>query len=245
MIWSHVAHLYMESFQRARRSRLDVPFKPLAVRTLAEEPMDLPGWRLDHLVRMTDSAGILQHASYTIPNFAEGYCTDDNARALLLTLLLEQLGMSSAQIHRLASTYSAFLNYAFDRDQRAVPQLHELRPDAGSRRSARRTARAGRSGPWGPACTGRGGGTCNSGPRSSSTWPCRRCSRPTSPRAWAFGLLGVCHYLERLSGARPGQPDPRHPHRPADRVLREAPRPTTGAGSRSTSPTTTPGCRTP
>ena len=115
MIWSHVAHLYMESFQRARRSRLDMPYKPLAVRTLAEQPMDLPGWRLDHLVRMTDSAGMLQHANSTIPNFAEGYCTDDNARALLLTVLLEQLGHSSAQVYRLATTYAAFLNYAFDR----------------------------------------------------------------------------------------------------------------------------------
>src|SRR5215472_5595997 len=96
MIWSHVAHLYMDSFQRARRSRQDVPYKPLAVRMLAEEPMDLPGWRLDHMVRMTDSAGMLQHASFSIPNFAEGYCTDDNARALLLTMLLEQLGQGSA-----------------------------------------------------------------------------------------------------------------------------------------------------
>ena len=41
---------------------------------------------------MTDSTGMFQHATYTIPNFAEGYCTDDNARALLLTVLLEELG---------------------------------------------------------------------------------------------------------------------------------------------------------
>ena len=66
---------------------------------------------------MTDSAGMLQHANSTIPNFAEGYCTDDNARALLLTVLLEQLGQSSAQDHRLATTYAAFLNYAFDRSR--------------------------------------------------------------------------------------------------------------------------------
>src|SRR5262249_13915567 len=113
MIWSHVAHLYMDSFQRARRSRLDVPYKPLAVRMLAEQPMDLPGWRLDHLIRMTDSAGILQHANSTIPRFGEGYCTDDNARALLLTVLLEQLGQASAAVQRLALTYAAFLSYAF------------------------------------------------------------------------------------------------------------------------------------
>ena len=117
MIWSHVAHLYMGSFHRARRSRLDMPYKPLAVRMLADQPMDLPGWRFDHLIRMTDSAGLLQHANSAIPNFGEGYCTDDNARALLLTVLLEQLGQVPAQMHRLATTFAAFLNHAFDRSR--------------------------------------------------------------------------------------------------------------------------------
>ena len=36
MIWSHTAHLYMDSFQRARRSRIDAPVKPLAIQTLEE-----------------------------------------------------------------------------------------------------------------------------------------------------------------------------------------------------------------
>ena len=78
--------------------------------------------------RMTDSTGIFQHATYTIPNFAEGYCTDDNARALLLTVLLEELGQSSAQVHRLATTYAAFLQCGLRPRPAAVPQLHELRP---------------------------------------------------------------------------------------------------------------------
>ena len=38
-------------------------------------------WRLDHLQRLTDSTGIFQFADHGIPNFAEGYCTDDVARA--------------------------------------------------------------------------------------------------------------------------------------------------------------------
>ena len=153
MIWSHVAHLYMDSFQRARRSRLDVPYKPQAVRTLAEQPMDLPGWRLDHLVRMTDSAGILQHASYTIPNFDEGYCTDDNARALLLTLLLEQLGVSSVQIQRLATTYSAFLNYAFDRNRCRFRNFMSYQPVLARDGRLGRLSGPGTLGCWGPACS--------------------------------------------------------------------------------------------
>ena len=44
----------------------------------------------------------------------EGYCTDDNSRALLLTVLLEQLGHDTPEIMRAQSTYAAFLDYAFD-----------------------------------------------------------------------------------------------------------------------------------
>jgi hypothetical protein len=36
---------------------------------------------------MTDNTGIFQHAIFNVPNFAEGHCTDDNARAYILTLL--------------------------------------------------------------------------------------------------------------------------------------------------------------
>jgi len=64
---------------------------------------------------MTDSTGLFQHATFTVPNFAEGYCTDDNARAFILTLLLEELGEDSRKVKSLATTYLAFLNYAFDR----------------------------------------------------------------------------------------------------------------------------------
>jgi len=46
-------------------------------------------FNLDHLYHMTDATGIFQHASFTTPNLAEGYCTDDNARALILAVLLD------------------------------------------------------------------------------------------------------------------------------------------------------------
>jgi glycosyltransferase involved in cell wall biosynthesis len=202
MIWSHIAHLYMESFQRARRSRLDTPYKPLAVRTLAEQPIDLPTWRLDHLVRMSDSTGILQHATSTIPNFAEGYCTDDNARALLFTVILEQLGHSSAQVYRLATTYAAFLNYAFDRTKSRFRNFmgfdRRWLEEVGSEDSNGRTL-------WVlGTCVGR------SKRRDLQLWASQlfdlalpTINEMTSPRAWAFGLIGVCQYLQRFSGARP------------------------------------------
>jgi hypothetical protein len=73
MIWSVVAQRHMESFEHARASLSGPPRKAFAVRTLDKSPYQLPPLKLDHLIRMTDSTGIFQHAIFSIPNFAEGY----------------------------------------------------------------------------------------------------------------------------------------------------------------------------
>ena len=70
--------------------------------------------KLSHLSRMTDSTGIFQHAIFTVPNFSEGYCTDDNARAFILAVLLDELEEEPERARTLATTYAAFLNHAFD-----------------------------------------------------------------------------------------------------------------------------------
>jgi glycosyltransferase involved in cell wall biosynthesis len=116
MIWSVVAQRHMESFERARVSLRGPPRKAFAVQTLDNRPYQLPPLKLDHLLRMTDNTGIFQHAIFNVPNFAEGYCTDDNARAYILTLLLEETTSQVAQnrFEHLASIYLAFLWDAFD-----------------------------------------------------------------------------------------------------------------------------------
>ena len=63
---------------------------------------------------MTDSTGVFQHAIFTVPNFAEGYCTDDNARAFVLAVLLGELGEDPERVRTLATTSAAFLHHAFD-----------------------------------------------------------------------------------------------------------------------------------
>src|SRR5260221_14264938 len=63
---------------------------------------------------MSASAGLVQHAIVAVANFATGYCTEDNARALILTVLLEALGDESPDLLNAATTYAAFLQYAFD-----------------------------------------------------------------------------------------------------------------------------------
>jgi len=201
MIWSHVALLYMQSFQRARRSRIDVPVKPLAIRTLEERRWELPRWRLDHLLRMTDSTGVFQHACFAIPSFAEGYCTDDNARALLLTILLEEMGQGLPEAQRAATTYSAFLNAAFDWEKRRFRNFlsfdHHWQEEVGSDDCFGRSM-------WAMgACIGR------SKRRNLPSWAAQTFERAlltstelTSPRAWACTLLGIHEYCRRLSGDR-------------------------------------------
>ena len=115
MVWSNTARLYMRSFEAARRQGESVPRKSVAAaRELGHRPHESPELNLDHLYRMTDSTGIFQHASFTAPNLSEGYCTDDNARALILAVLLGQLEEAPKRVRALATTYAAFLKGAFN-----------------------------------------------------------------------------------------------------------------------------------
>src|SRR5258707_10878969 len=116
MICPVVAKLHMESFERARASLSVRPRQAFAARTLDNRPYELPPLKLDHLFRMTDNTGIFQHAIFNVPNFAEGYCTDDNARAFILTLLLPEMTSRVAlrDVEHLASMYLSFLWDAFD-----------------------------------------------------------------------------------------------------------------------------------
>src|ERR1700704_1603944 len=98
MVWSRVAQLYAKSFEQARQDHSFVGRKSSPIKTLDEQPGLLPELKLDHLFRLSDPTGIFQHASFTVPNFAHGYCTDDNARALALALMLQKLGHVSPQL---------------------------------------------------------------------------------------------------------------------------------------------------
>ena len=114
MIWSNVAQLYMRSFELSRLEGAARSRKSLATKTLDQKPRELPALKLNHLSRMTDSTGVFQHAIFSVPNFSEGYCTDDNARAFILAVLLGELGEEPERVRTLATTYAAFLHHAFD-----------------------------------------------------------------------------------------------------------------------------------
>ncbi|MFP4644546.1 MAG: glycosyltransferase family 4 protein, partial [Spirochaetales bacterium] len=116
MTWNQIGARYYELIERTRRtkSRPDGP-RRFPVRTVAESPRNLPELRLGHLMALTDDTGIVQHARYSVPNRHEGYCTDDNARALLLTVLLREMGIRDQHIDFMTRSYASFLEHAFDR----------------------------------------------------------------------------------------------------------------------------------
>src|SRR5450756_1933122 len=114
MVWSKVAQLYMRSFESSQIEGAARSRKSLATKTLDQKPRELPELTLSHLSRMTDSTGIFQHAILTVPNCSEGYCTDDNARAFILAVLLGELGEDLERVRTLATTSAAFLHHAFD-----------------------------------------------------------------------------------------------------------------------------------
>jgi len=91
MVWSNVAQMYMRSFECSRLEGAARTRRFLATKTLDQKPRELPPMNLSHLSQMTDSTGVFQDAVFSIPSFAEGYCTDDNARAFVLSVLLGEL----------------------------------------------------------------------------------------------------------------------------------------------------------
>jgi len=201
MVWSRVAQLYVKSFEQARRDHSFVGTKSSPIKTLDEQPGQLPDLKLDHLFRMSDSTGIFQHASFTVPNFAEGYCTDDNARALVLALMLQKLGHGSPRLAARAATYAAFLSHAFDRRRRRFRNFmsfdrHWLE-EVGSEDCQGQAL-------WAlglcVAQAGQGGFQILAAQLFEQALPV--AAEFSSPRAWAFTLIGIDEYLQRFSGDR-------------------------------------------
>jgi len=108
MTWQRVGALYVDLF--ASRAREHGPSKRLT----AQEPT-LPELRLDHLARLTDDTGMIQHARFTLPRRSSGYCVDDNARALVVALHANDLNPSKLT-ERLITTYLSYIEYAQSED---------------------------------------------------------------------------------------------------------------------------------
>jgi glycosyltransferase involved in cell wall biosynthesis len=199
MIWSQVAQRYMESFERARAERRSFIPSDFVVKPLDQRPGELPLVKLDHLLRMTDDTGMIQHANFIVPNYAEGYSIDDNARALIVCTHLAELELGNGQSLALASRYLAFITYAFNQENGRFRNFMDYQRNwleaSGSEDSHGRTLKAlgtvlGRSNT--PALQSMAGSLFEQAlPAILET---------TSPRAWAFTLMGIHEYLRRFDG---------------------------------------------
>ncbi len=207
MVWPKVAQKYMESFQRTREGRILHPQLASTAPDVSESASgeliyDLPILNFNHLLRMTDDKGIFQHAVFNLPNYGEGYTTDDNARALVLALLLDQLDSDRyVDMEALASRYLAFIWYAYNEDKGRFRNFLAFEggwlEEVGSDDSHGRAL-------WSLGSVL--GYARNEGLQGVAARLFGQALSATldlkSPRAWAFTLLGIHAYLRRFSGDR-------------------------------------------
>ena len=197
MIWPEVARSYMKTFERARAEHRHFAHVEFAVKPLDKRAGELPPLKLDHLHHITDDTGILQHAIFTIPNYREGYTTDDNARALLVSVLLEELGNKEAV--ELATRYLAFTWYAFNAETKRFRNFMDYQrnwlEESGSDDSHGRAL-------WALGVTLGRSNTPSLHNMAGRVFQQSLLAilETTSPRAWAFALIGIYEYLERFAG---------------------------------------------
>ena len=202
MVWDRVAQQYMGSFERVYNERLRNPRATFLAQNTEKTLDRLPAVKLDHLRRMTDHTGIVEHAVFVVPNYPEGYTTDDNARALIVSILLEGFG-SSVPVGAidLASRYLAFLWLAFDptsrRFRNCLSYERQWQEPEGSEDSHGRAL-------WGLGTVL--GRSKDAGLRGAAgrlfELAVPAAVEFKSPRACAFALLGLQEYLDSFPGDR-------------------------------------------
>lgn len=201
MIWPRTAELYRAVFDAAHLAGRSAP-------TLRQDMLPLtngalPAMQLGHFHAMCDDTGMYQHAVHSVPDRAHGYCVDDNARALLLACVLNVPGEQRLP-DVMASRFAAFVQHAWNPDTRRFRNFMGFNrcwlEDKGSEDSHGRTL-------WAL-------GECA---RSDATVSRRRWATAlfgealhaveamTSPRAWAFTLLGLDGYCETATDDRYAQ----------------------------------------
>jgi hypothetical protein len=209
MVWKRVAQGYMESFLRTRSDRTESPKVQVSARLSERSLGQLPDLKLNHLNQMTDDTGMLQHAIFTIPNRKEGYTTDDNARALILTVRLQCLDKDRVGKIGLPSQESAGLYLSF--------LEHALNPETGRFKNFLGYDRRWNETEASEDCQGRALWALGTVLGQSQDQGCRGAagrlfefSLPavlpfSSPRAWAYTLLGLQEYLTSYPGDRNAQ----------------------------------------
>jgi len=202
MTWPSVAAQYKASFIKAHEQTTNLRRSRAPKSTSWGPQIELPELNLRHIKTLTDDTGILQHAVFSVPRYEDGYCIDDNARALLLTTLLDDAGTDDrASTRSLSTRYLAFISHAFNPETGRFRNFMNfsrawLEP-SGSEDSHGRTL-------W---ALGTVVGRAAEPGRKSLAGHLFHAALPairsfTSPRALAFSLLGIGEYLRAFEGDR-------------------------------------------
>lgn len=196
MIWERSAERYMSVFEGTRRRFRLETIAPLDTSMLLRDGQAPPEMQTGHFLSMCDDTGLFQHAVYSVPDRSHGYCVDDNARALLLACALNNPGEQRLP-EVLTARFAAFIQHAWNPDTQRFRNFMGfnrcwLEP-SGSEDSHGRTL-------WAL-------GVC----ALTDANPSRRAwaaglfceamltaERFSSPRAWAFSLLGLDAYCAAL-----------------------------------------------
>lgn len=109
--WPKIGEKYMALV----KSILAEPQEAVVKKETIVNPLLLPPFSLSHIKRLTDDTGIIQHAKFGIPNLKEGYCLDDNARALLMVLMASRQKKDSLALE-LSPIYLSFIHYMQNKD---------------------------------------------------------------------------------------------------------------------------------
>jgi len=198
MVWEKVAQRYLAVFDDARAARrAEAPKAPLRPQAPSAA---LPDMRTDHLRSMCDDTGIMQHAIHSVPDRTHGYCVDDNARALLLSSMLDGRGEQCLP-NALIARFAAFVHHAWN------PSTMRFRNFMGYDR--RWLEASGSEDSHGRALWALGVCADHDADLSRRRWAAALFAQAlavveafTSPRAWAFTLLGLGSYC----AARPNDP---------------------------------------
>jgi len=105
--WPKIGAAYVVLFQAAIRNKRG--FEEQRLHHLVD-PEIMPAFSLVHVKRLTDDTGIVQHAKYGIPNLKEGYCLDDNSRALIMALMAYGQNKSQEALN-LLPVYLSYIHY--------------------------------------------------------------------------------------------------------------------------------------
>lgn len=199
MTWPNVARQYLDLLNQIKEERQTRPRMNFSSkRILQSDHQQLPELDLRHFLAMSDSIGMLQHAKFSVPDRSHGYTTDDNARALIVALLANEV-QNASEIEPMVSTYLSFLDFAFNYDTGRFRNFMSYQrawlESVGSEDSHGRAI-------W---ALGTAVALCKNPTIISFAVHLFIRALPAtekflSPRAWAFTLVGIHAYLQYFSG---------------------------------------------